>query len=87
MVSVEAIKVAKWENCDDWESCEIDKVTFYKWPDGHCTCAEDDCWVSARFETPEAAASWSDDFNAAEVEFAGINPPTGKGANLLSTKG
>jgi hypothetical protein len=62
------------------------KITFYLHPDGHCTAADGAGWVSALFASLEAAESWADDFNAAEVAFGELNPPTGKGPNMLQIR-
>jgi hypothetical protein len=58
-------------------------VAVYKLPDGSADCAVDDIWVSALFESPEAALSWDGFWDDAEARFRELNPPSGKGENLL----
>ena len=43
-------------------------------------------WVSAMFTSLLAIASWAEDWDGAEKEFARLNPPNGKGSNLLGIK-
>jgi hypothetical protein len=59
------------------------KVTYYQFPDGHCSVAENNVWISALFVSIQAAISWADDWDAAELAFKALNPPTGKGENFV----
>jgi hypothetical protein len=56
--------------CDD-----LPDVDFYIFADGHCTMAISDVWVSATFESLDAARSWVD-FDAEEA-FRALNAATG----------
>ena len=67
-------------------ACDVGNVTLYKFPDGHASCAVDGSWVSALFASPEAALSWADDWDGAEKKFRELNPPTGKGENLVQER-
>jgi len=68
------------------QKCDIGDLTFYRHPDGCCNCADGGLWISALFDSPEAAASWSDAWDGAEELFRQLNPPTGKGGNLVPMK-
>lgn len=48
-------------------------LMLYEFADGHATAADDGEWVSARFESVEAARSWVGHFDEAELEFRRIN--------------
>ena len=69
---IDQLKTATWFAAGEngyVQKCEIGDLNFYSHPDGCCTCADGGLWVSALFVSPEAAASWSDDWDGAEELF------------------
>ena len=66
--------------------CHIGKISIFKFPDGHATCSVNQVYISALFESPEAALSWRNHWDEAEKMFFDINPPDGKGGNALPAR-
>ena len=76
---------------DNFDTCEVGSLNLYRFPDrtdrkGHVSVADDGCWISALFASPEAALSWAADWDGAETEFRRLNPPHGKGGNYVQSK-
>jgi hypothetical protein len=66
---------------------EFPNVRFYVHSDGAVTVSEHQVWVSAAFESLDAAKSWAGHMLEAEAEFAKLNAATGgKGPLLLGQR-
>jgi hypothetical protein len=59
------------------------EIKLHNLPDGACSVSVGGSWISAIFESAEAALSWRDRWTEAESEFQKVNGSTGKGNNLL----
>lgn len=72
----DSIKTAKWtipQPSDGIRFWRSGPLKFYWHPDGAVSVSQWDRWLAVSFQSPEAAASWADDYIAAELAYRTLN--------------